>query len=169
MTDSSADQVLTSLRRVIRAIEMHSKRLSKTASVTGPQLRLMQLIAKQAQTTISELSKQMSLSQATVTTIMDRLEKRGLVARIRSLQDKRKVHPQLTDQGRELLTKSPTALQDSFVRRFNELKDWEQAMLIASIQRVAEMMDATGLDASPYLDVGALDRAEDLQAQADRQ
>jgi len=160
MNDTAADNLLTSLRRVIRAIEMHSKRLSKTASVTGPQLRLMQLMDHHPHTTISELSKQMSLSQATVTTIMDRLEKRGLIARIRSQQDRRKVYPQLTEAGRQILVKTPTALQDNFVLRFNELKDWEQNMLIASIQRVAELMDARDLDAAPYLDLGDLDRTE---------
>lgn len=154
------DQVLTSLRRVIRAIDLHSKQLVKTASVTGPQLRLLQLIRSQPGGTVKELADAMSLSQATVTSIMDRLESRGLIVRVRSQTDKRKIHPQLTDSGSALLNTAPTPLQDSFVRKFDQLQSWEQHMIIASLQRVAEMMDAEAIDASPFLDIGSLDRAE---------
>lgn len=152
------DQVLTSLRRVIRAIDLHSKQLVKTASVTGPQLRLLQMIRREGDATASELSEAMSLSQATVTSILDRLEDRGLLERIRSQTDKRKIHPRLTESGAHLLDQAPTPLQDSFVRKFDRLQSWEQHMIISSLQRVAEMMDAEDIDASPYLDLGSLDR-----------
>lgn len=157
---SQVDQVLKSLRRVIRAIDLQSRHLIKTASVTGPQLRLLQLIRSQQTATVKELANAMSLSQATVTSIMDRLENRGLIARIRSQTDKRKIHPQLTNNGNTLLDAAPTPLQDSFARKFDHLQSWEQHMIIASLQRVAEMMDAETIDASPFLDLGSLDRAE---------
>ncbi|WP_049722540.1 MarR family winged helix-turn-helix transcriptional regulator [Gilvimarinus polysaccharolyticus] len=154
------EEVLVSLRRVIRATDLHSKRLVKTASVTGPQLLLMQMLQNKGDMTISELARDMSLSQATVTTVLDRLEKRELITRVRSQQDKRKVYPQLTHKGSKILEKAPTAMQDDFVRSFKDLKDWEQGMIIASLQRVASMMNAETLDAAPFLDVGALDRGE---------
>lgn len=158
---NKVDEVLTSLRRVIRAIDLHSQHLVKTASVTGPQLRLLQLMSADGQPTVSDLAKKMSLSQATVTSIMDRLENRGLIERVRSTNDKRKVHPKLTAEGKTILAKTPTPLQDSFVRKFDSLKTWEQHMIIASMQRIAEMMDAEDLDASPFLDIGSLDRKVD--------
>ncbi len=154
------DEVLTSLRRVIRAIDLHSRQLVKTANITGPQLRLLQLIRLHQHATIKELADAMALSQATVTSIVDRLESRELITRVRSQTDKRKIHPQLTASGNALLDDAPTLLQDSFVRRFDQLQSWEQHMIIASIQRVAEMMDAQEIDASPFLDIGSLDRSE---------
>jgi DNA-binding MarR family transcriptional regulator len=157
---NAIDEVLTSLRRVIRAIDLHSKQLVKTASVTGPQLRLLQLIRSQERATSRELADAMNLSQATVTSILDRLEGRSLIERIRSQTDKRKVHPTLTAQGIKILEQAPAALQDSFVRKFDQLQSWEQHMIIASLQRVAEMMNASDIDASPYLDIGSLDRTE---------
>lgn len=152
------EEVLTSLRRVIRATDLHSKRLVKTASVTGPQLLLLQILGNKGDMTISDLARDMNLSQATVTTILDRLQKRELVERVRSERDKRKVYPRLTPHGRKILETAPTALQDNFVRKFRTLDEWEQSMIIASLQRIAEMMDAKDIDASPFLDVGALDR-----------
>jgi len=147
-----------SLRRVIRATDLHSKYLAKTTGLTAPQILLLQTIRDKGQVTIGELASEISLSQATVTTILDRLEKRKLVYRERSSQDKRKVHAYLTDSGIETLQAAPTPLQEHFTRQFGDLQNWEQTMIIASLQRVAQMMDAQHIDAAPVLDIGIIDR-----------
>ena len=153
----SLHQVLISLRRVIRATDLHSKQLVKTTGLTAPQLLLLQAIRDNSDVTIGEVAKKISLSQATVTTILDRLEKRELVKRVRSTTDKRRVHVYLTDTADEILQDAPAPLQEQFSAQFNDLELWEQTMIISSLQRIAQMMDAEDIDASPVLDVGALD------------
>lgn len=152
------DEVLVALRRVIRATDLHSKHLAKTTGLTAPQILLLQTLRDRGQVTIGELAKDMSLSQATVTTIIDRLEKRELVYRKRSERDKRKVHAYLTDRAVDTLKSAPIPLQEQFTRQFGQLQEWEQTMIISSLKRVAQMMDAQHIDASPVLDVGLLDR-----------
>lgn len=152
------EEVLVALRRVIRATDLHSKHLSKTTGLTAPQILLLQTIRDKNEVTIGEIAHDMSLSQATVTTIIDRLEKRNLVYRERSKEDKRKVHAYLTDQGLETLKNAPLPLQDQFTRQFGNLQEWEQTMIISALQRIAQMMDAQHIDASPVLDIGKLDR-----------
>ena len=156
---NKAEDVLIALRRVIRATELHSKQLIKTTTVTGPQLLLMQTIHREGDAIISELAQEVSLSQATVTTILDRLEKRELVFRKRSQKDKRKVHVHLTDHGHKILERAPTALQDQFVKNFDALHDWEQSMILSALQRIGQMMGAQNIDASPFLATGDLDKA----------
>lgn len=152
------DEVLVALRRVIRATDLHSKYLAKTTGLTAPQILLLQTLRDRGQVTIGELAKDMSLSQATVTTIIDRLEKRELVYRQRSERDKRKVHAYLTERAFDILKSAPIPLQEQFTREFGQLQEWEQTMIISSLKRVAQMMDAQHIDASPVLDVGLLDR-----------
>lgn len=152
------DEVLISLRRVTRAIDLHSKHLMKTAGLTAPQMLILQTLRDQGDAIISDVANQISLSQATVTSILDRLEKRGLVMRERSRQDKRKVFACLTEAGNDLIRNAPTPLQDYFIRQFSDLQDWEQTQIISALQRVAHMMDAQHIDAAPLLDVGAIDR-----------
>lgn len=152
------DQVLTALRRVIRATDLHSKRLVKISGLTTPQILLLKAIRTLEGAAIGKLADEVSLSHATVTTILDRLESRGYVERERSTVDKRRVHVHLTELGTATLRDAPTPLQDHFARQFNDLQEWEQTMMIASLQRVAYMMDAENIDASPVLDVGTLDR-----------
>ncbi len=160
---NSIESVLVALRRVIRATDLHSKHLAKTTGLTSPQILLLQTIRDQGEVTIGEIAHEMSLSQATVTTIIDRLEKRGLVYRERSKEDKRKVHAHLTEEAIETLKSAPIPLQDQFARQYADLQDWEQSMIIASLQRVAEMMDAQHIDASPVLDLGTLDRQDNAE------
>ena len=155
---NSVEEVLVALRRVIRATDIYSKKLAKTTGLTAPQMLLLQTIRTRGELTIGELATAMSLSQATVTTIMDRLEKRHLVSRQRSTVDKRKVHARLTTEASTILEQAPVPLQQNFSTRFNVLDEWEQTMIISSLQRVAKMMDAEHIDASPVLDVGAIDR-----------
>ncbi|MEH6502637.1 MAG: MarR family transcriptional regulator [Cycloclasticus sp.] len=155
---NSIEEVLVALRRVIRATDLHSKHLAKTTGLTTPQILLLQTIRDKGEVTIGEIAKEISLSQATVTSILDRLEKRGLAYRKRSKEDKRKVHAYLTEQAIDTLKEAPIPIQEHFTRQFNSLQEWEQTMMITSLQRVASMMNAQNIDAAPVLDVGALDR-----------
>jgi DNA-binding MarR family transcriptional regulator len=152
------EEVLVALRRVIRATDLHSKHLAKTTGLTTPQILLLQTIRDKGEITIGEIANEINLSQATVTSILDRLEKRELVYRERSKEDKRKVHAYLTDQAVETLKEAPIPLQEHFTQQFDDLQEWEKNMIVSSLQRVAQMMDAQHIDASPVLDIGILDR-----------
>jgi DNA-binding MarR family transcriptional regulator len=154
------ERLLVSIRRIIRATDLYSKHLSKTVGLTAPQLMLLQTVHGLGAVSISRLSAEMSLSQATVTTILDRLEARGLVCRRRSEEDKRVVNALLTDKGEQVLGSAPRPLQDTFSARFQRLQDWEKSMIVAAMERVAVMMNADDIDASPLLHVGAVDRAQ---------
>tara|TARA_R110000782_G_scaffold158433_4_gene250555 strand:+ start:3940 stop:4431 length:492 start_codon:yes stop_codon:yes gene_type:complete len=159
----SIEDVLIALRRVIRATDLHSRQLIKTTGITTPQLLLLQSVNNNSEVTVSELAKDISLSQATVTNILVRLEKRGLLIRTRSQLDKRKVHISITEDGQRAIQDAPIPLQENFTNEFRKLKNWEQGQIISSLQRVAEMMDAEGISASPVLDVGELDRLTESQ------
>ncbi|MDH5359965.1 MAG: MarR family transcriptional regulator [Gammaproteobacteria bacterium] len=145
------EQVLISLRKIIRAIDLHSKQIERESGLTGPQLLVIQLISKYQQVTAGEIAREISLSQATVTTIIDRLERKQLVTRQRDTQDKRKVIVSLTEQGKAALERAPGLMQASFIESFSKLEDWEQSQILSALQRVADMMNASELDAAPLM------------------
>ena len=152
------DAVLIALRKVIRATDLHSNYLAKNTGLTTAQLLILQSIQNMGEVSIGEISKKISLSQATVTSILDRLADKGLVYRERSTKDKRKVHAYLTEDAVALIKDAPAPLQKQFTKQFEALNDWEQSMMISSLQRISQMMDAENIDASPVLDIGILDR-----------
>ena len=154
MTDS--ERALATIRRIIRAIDVHSRALMKSHGLTGPQLALLNELARSGALMTGEIARRGYISQATVTTILDRLEKRGLVQRVRKPPDKRKVMVSLTDAGRRTLDQQPRLLQDDFVDRFEDLDAARQREIVAVLDQVAVMMDAGELESAPYLVTGPL-------------
>lgn len=154
--NDSADEVVSTLRQIIRAIDLQSKKLAKMYGLTGPQLLVLKEIRKNSQLPISEISKKISLSQATVTSILDRLEQQNFAKRIRSQEDKRKVRIELSKKALDILDTNPSLLQEQFNKRFDQLKDWEQNMLLSSLQRIANMMNAENIEAPPVLISGPI-------------
>jgi DNA-binding MarR family transcriptional regulator len=150
------EELLVSLRKVIRAIDIYSKKLNKDTGLTSPQLLVLQQIAVQKDVMVKDIAKSINLSSATVTTILDRLEPRGLVTRQRSTIDKRKVGLHVTPAGFAAINGAPTPLQDHFIRRFDCLEPWEQTQLVATMQRIASMMDAQDIEAAPLLELDTL-------------
>ena len=160
----NSQKALVLLRQIIRSADMQDKEISRRTGLTPAQLMVMQTLRENVHLTTGELAKEMAITQATVTSILDRLEKKELVARERGVEDKRKVWVSLTDDGVELMKGAPTTQQDVFVRHFEDIQNWEQSMVVASLERVAFMLNAQHLDAAPVLDIGQLDRAQNEES-----
>lgn len=152
-------ELLIALRRIIRAIDLHSKKLNRESGLTGPQLIILQTIQSLPEVTPKRLAQEVTLSQGTVTVILDRLTARGLVERVRSETDRRSYHLTLSEEGAEVLRLAPALLQNEFIDRFSQLEQWEQTQILSSVQRVAVMMDAVDIDAAPMLELGTLQAA----------
>lgn len=153
--------VLTALRRIIRATDLHSKQLAREVGLTTPQVVVLQAIRDLGEVTSGQLSRRVSLSQGTVTTILDRLESRGLVERYRSAADRRVVHSRLTRRGRAVLRRAPPLLHERFIEAFQRLSPVRQSRILATLDEVAAMMGAAELDAAPLLDTRAPVERED--------
>ncbi|HBM58730.1 MAG TPA: MarR family transcriptional regulator [Citreicella sp.] len=149
------DQSLIALRRILRSTELYTRDLASAAGLTPAQLRVLQIVSGKGGTaTPKELSKQMGVSQATVTALVDKLVARGHVARERSDVDRRQTNVNITARGRAAVAEAPDALQQRYVKAFEALEGWEQMMLVAALERVAGMLDARDLDAAPVLAIG---------------
>jgi DNA-binding MarR family transcriptional regulator len=150
------EQVIAALRRITRAIDLHSRLLLQKNGLTIPQLAALQAIQRLQPLTGGALARDIHLGPATVTGILGRLEKRGLVSRTRGDLDRRSVVVQLTDDGTRLVAEAPSLLQDRFHRELAKLQEWEQTMILATLQRIASMMDAEDIEAAPILVPGVV-------------
>ena len=160
---SVEDQVIVALRRITRAIDLHSRGLMQAIGLTAPQLAALQAVQRLQPIAVGALAKAIHLSQATLTGILTRLQNRELISRSRSGTDRRAVLVELTDQGSAILESAPSLLQDRFRRELLKLQEWEQTQMLATLQRMASMMDAEEIDAAPVLAAGsATATSEDL-------
>jgi DNA-binding MarR family transcriptional regulator len=159
------DEIVAALRRIMRAVDLHSRRLVHEVGLTWPQLAALRAAERLGSCSIGELARALRLGQPTLTGIIQRLARAGYVERSRHQQDGRSVSITITPTGRNLLKDAPSLLQDRFHAELAKLKDWERSQTLASLQRIAEMMDVEALDASPLLVSGPVDAsAADTQA-----
>ncbi len=139
--DSACDAVLAALRRIARALDLHSRYLAQHHGLTGPQLLVLRELHREQNGTVGRLAEAISVSQATLTGIIDRLERKGLVQRRRDKTDKRRVMVRVTAAGKRVLQSPPSLLHNSFVEKFTRLAPEEQVKIVASLERLVEMME----------------------------
>ncbi|MGD9212490.1 MAG: MarR family transcriptional regulator [Desulfobacteraceae bacterium] len=144
-------KMLVSLRKITQAISSHSRNLHRNYGLTGPQLVILNDIAAREPLSVTQLAHSISLSQATVTDILNRLEKKDLVERKRDMTDRRRVMIRVTPKCHKILSKTPPALQETFVERYKNLPEWEQLMILSALQRIVDLMAAGKIDAAPFL------------------
>ena len=152
--DNTTEAVLASIRKIIRASDLYSSQMRRTAGLTSPQLLLLRAIRDYPKATLGELAEKIHLSQATATTILNRLETMRLAERFRSEVDRRKSHVKLTDMGKGILESAPLPLQAQFINEFEVLKPFEQTAILSSLQRVADMMHAPASESAAENDEG---------------
>ena len=151
------EELFVALRRITRAIDLHSKKLQRETGLTTSQLLVLEAAVKLEKPSPGNIAKEVQLSQATVTNLIDRLERNELIRRSKSASDKRVVEVRLTDKAKQLMELAPEPLQAGFLREYRKLERWEQHQLVGSMQRISVLMDAEDIDASPILTTGDLD------------
>jgi DNA-binding MarR family transcriptional regulator len=140
-------ELVVLLRKITQALDLHSKHLNKNFGLTGPQLIILQELVN-GEITVSELARRVSLSQGTVTDIIHRLENKHLIIKRRSDQDKRRVMITLSEECRHILDLAPPPLQEAFADSFTQLEEWEQLMILSSMNKIVKMMSVEKKDAS---------------------
>lgn len=129
-----------SIRRIVRAHDVQSKALVKQAGLTAAQLVILKGIAELGEVTTTALSTYGDVSPATVVTILDNLEERGLIERYRSRHDRRIVHTRLTGSGSERLAAAPEPLGRTFADRLAAMGATRRAALVRAIAEVADLL-----------------------------
>lgn len=147
--------MLTSIRRIVRRISEHSRHLSRVAGLTVPQLMCLKAIGElettESEITVAMVGHRVQLAPATVSRIIDRMTRAGLVVRERRAKDRRKVCLSLTAAGLERFQTLPEPLQEQFIARLMALPEQEREGLLHSLRRIVELMDAEDMDAAPML------------------
>ncbi|MFN4356923.1 MarR family winged helix-turn-helix transcriptional regulator [Sphingopyxis alaskensis] len=158
MESEIATATLKALRRVLRAAEGGTRRIAAATGLTPSQLLVLREIDARGNVTPGLVAQRLEFGHATVTAIVDRLVALDLATRSRSAEDKRRVLLAATGKGRRCLAEAPDMLQEIFAARFAALPAWEQAMILAGTERLADILGVREMDAAPLLDTGAIDR-----------
>lgn len=149
-------RILHALRRIIRGVDLYSRKLAIEYKITGPQLVCLNTIVELGPITATDLAYQVHLSPSTVVRILDRLESKGLIQRQRQQDDRRRIHVTATIAGHELSAKAPYSERHPLRQALKQLPVAEQETVTHLLERLVGLMDAAGLSAAPVLEVGSI-------------
>lgn len=148
--------IFRSLRRIMRAVDVHSRKLSAEFMVTGPQLLALQTLHDDGPLTTSALAKLIHLSNSTVVGILDRMEQKGWVRRERSEGDRRVVLVSLTAGGERFLAEAPELLQDRLAQGLHSLPEQEQLEIAQALEKIVKLLEMDAHEVAPLLEAGPI-------------
>src|SRR5579863_5759393 len=95
---NDVDRVLETIIYLYTESRRITKELARRADLTGPQLTVVKMLEGVGDLSLSDLSDRIRAQNSTVTGIIDRMEREGLVLRVRSTEDKRVIIIRLTEK-----------------------------------------------------------------------
>lgn len=145
--------ILIKLRKIVRSVNLESKQIEKEQGVSIPQLLCLQFLAEQDdfKTNAAKLKEFLNLNASTISGILRRLEKKGLVAKLPNTLDKRITLISLTDNGMKLLQTAPITFQQKLSEKLKALPPEKLQTIIDGIDILTNIMEVDEVDASPII------------------
>jgi len=116
----------------------YSSELLSRYRITTPQLTVLRLLKTTGDLRLSDLSVKINLTNSTVTGIIDRLERAGLVSRQRSTDDRRVILVKITAKGRETADLVPAPHLEIIRNAFFALPEEDRAELFRLLRKFHE-------------------------------
>lgn len=145
--------ILIKIRKLVRSIDIESKKIQKDYGVSIPQVLCLNFLhdSPNYQSTQSEIRKFLNLNPSTVSGIINRLEKKGYLARLPKSGDKRVVKIALTSAGDKLLDTIPALLHEQLSEKLQRLNADEVRMVESGLETLVKILDIGQLEASPMI------------------
>jgi DNA-binding MarR family transcriptional regulator len=119
--------------------------------LTLSQYGLLQPLGESSESRIGELAQAAGITASTATRILDALERRGIVSRVRATSDRRAVAVRLTPQGEVALGRHRAWVQDREREFYAGLDSAERAVAPDLLNKLAGLIDALAA-AAPAID-----------------
>lgn len=145
--------ILISIRKIIRSINLEGKRIEKEYGISIPQLLCLNYLNEKEnfQAAQKEIKEFLQLNASTVTGIIKRLEHKGLVARLPKQKDKRLGLIVLTAQGKSVLERSPEPLHEQLTLKLKQLSQEDLGKLQDSFDTIISFLNIEDIDAAPII------------------
>ncbi|MCW3786466.1 MarR family winged helix-turn-helix transcriptional regulator [Plebeiibacterium sediminum] len=146
-------EILIKIRKIVRSVDIESKKIQKEYGVSIPQVLCLGFLrdAPNYQLTQGEIRNLLNLNSSTVSGIINRLETKGLLARLPKQGDKRVVNITLTSSGDKLLNSIPSLLHEQLTAKLNKLDDKKLQEVEDSLNTLISLLDIEQVDASPLI------------------
>jgi len=140
---SSAVKVLETLKRIMHLVTQAFESELREIHLTGPQGFLLRHLAVHGEMKVSDISRNMGLSNSTVSGIIDRLEKQGFVSRRRSAEDRRVVKIAIDPEKCDV-SQFKRRIDEKLEDIMNKASPGELQSILGSLEKLQSILSETG-------------------------
>ncbi len=146
-------EILIKIRKIVRSINLESKKIQKEYGVSIPQVLCLHFLHNSVnyQSTQGEIRKFLNLNSSTVSGIINRLEKKGYLARLPKSGDKRVINIALTSAGDKLLSNIPPLLHEQLSEKLQKLDIDKMQSVENSLDTLVNLLNIQEIEASPMI------------------
>lgn len=139
-------EIIFLIRKLMQGSELFTKQLNREYQITAAQLNCLLALYENGPLPPSQIAKFMMVKSSTVTGVIDRLELKGLVTRIRNSPDRRIITIELTESGRKLAENAPPPIQQKIIDGMKRLSDLEKEQIVLALTKLTNMLDVQDLE-----------------------
>lgn len=129
------------IRSYARLRALHTKELTKNYDLSVSQLLCLQCLYQNGKMSMSDIADNIMVNLSTVTGIVDRLEKKGFIERLRESADRRIITIALTKKGRSLAANSPPSVHHKIVQAVKMLSEAEREEIFQALDCMCRLID----------------------------
>ncbi|MCS5711600.1 MarR family transcriptional regulator [Candidatus Berkiella aquae] len=134
-------RIFLALRSIMQSMDSHSRKLNKLFDITVPQIVCLYEIFERGAMTISVLAKSIHLTPSTLVGVIDRLEEKKLVTRMRDVADRRAIFIDITDKGRDFVKNVPQLMHNRLYGSLQSLSESEQILIANSLELLVHLLE----------------------------
>jgi DNA-binding MarR family transcriptional regulator len=131
----------------VKALHTYSQDVRTVYGLTGPQLWALKTLRQRGRVSMGHLAAALVVDQSSVSILVSRLERRGLVRRIRRRADRRVVELELTGRGDALAAEAPAPAQGRLLHALQAMSAAEVLRIRTAVEGLVQAMEATQLEA----------------------
>ncbi len=141
--------IVGSIRKLVRAVYLDSQKMSRQFGLTGQQSLVMRLLLNNGSLSSADLSRLMYVTPSNMTGIIDRLEKKGLIERVRKEGDRRVALITLTGTGKQLSEHIPDPIENKIINELADLEVDHVQLLAMAMNQILNLIDTEDIEAEP--------------------
>jgi DNA-binding MarR family transcriptional regulator len=143
VTTDSALTLANDLRPIVLRISRELRKETEQFGVTARQVTLLWLVKRSPGLTLRALAAEEAISAPALSGHVDRLERAGLIVRVRSAVDRRRVGLELTSDGERLLRRVRERRTAWLADRLGTLDPDQLAAIQAAIGPLSDLIETT--------------------------
>ncbi len=136
-----AKQILHTYLRVSQLMSRHFRSYFSKQDLTFPQAMVLTALGEEGEMPISRLAQSIGSANSTVSGIVDRLERMGLVERVRSKHDRRVIYVALTDRSRAMEQTMEPDVNEQMGRMLTQLSKRELDEIGAALDTLERVLE----------------------------